>query len=127
LLTGRYQNHEEITAKFEDLNIKPPNPFSVLVFQFKEDITANTERNIIYLIKTSQKINITFYAAMGNEFIILASPPSQTLSEKPILEFIEFFIDQMKTRFNIDQIIGSSGTLYERYEKVEASYQEAQE
>lgn len=125
LLTGHYQSHAEAEERFEDLNIKPPSPFAVLVFQFKEEITSKIEQNIIYLITTSQKINITFYAAMGNEFILLASPPASSLSEKLFIEFIPFFIDQMKTRFSIDHITGATGTIYEHYEKVEKSYQEA--
>ncbi|MGD6940440.1 PucR family transcriptional regulator [Cytobacillus gottheilii] len=127
LLTGSDRNHEEIKNKFEELNIKPPSPFIVLVFQFTENITEKITQNIIYLMTTSQKINISFHAAMGNEFIVLASPPAQENSEAPIIEFLNFFIGEMKSRFQVDGMIGGCGGLYDTYDKVEASYQEAQE
>ncbi|MDQ0270869.1 helix-turn-helix domain-containing protein [Cytobacillus purgationiresistens] len=127
LLTGRYPNHEEIIEKLEELNIKPPANFTVIVFRFLEDIDVQTEQSIVYLITTSQKLNITFYAAMGNEFIILASPSESQGTEKTIADFILFFIDQMKTRFQIHQIIGASSGLSERLEHVEERYSESLE
>lgn len=125
LLTGRYQNHQEIKDKMEDLHIKPPSPFAVLVFHFEEEVTEKTEEKIIYLITTSQKVNITLHGAMGQEFILLATPPAGQLSENSIVDFLSFFIDQMKTRFQIGGITGSSGSLYNSYDRIEASYQEA--
>ncbi|MCS0673162.1 CdaR family transcriptional regulator [Cytobacillus firmus] len=125
LLTGHFQSHDEIAERFEAFSIKPPSPFAVLVFRFKEEVTSKIEQNIIYLITTSQKVHITFHAAMGNEFIILAAPPDPAFSESAFIEFIHFFIDQMKTRFSIDHISGATGTTYQHYEKVEKSYQEA--
>lgn len=127
LLTGSYQDHEKIKNKFEELNIKPPSPFIVLVFQFAGDITEKMTQNIIYLMTTSQKINISFHAAMGNEFTMLASPPANESSETPIIEFLNFFIGEMKSRFQVEGISGGCGGLYNTYDKVDTSYQEAQE
>lgn len=125
LLTGHFRTHDDIAANYQKLSLLPPPQFAVLVFQFKEEIAAKLEQNISYLLKTSQNIVVPFYMIMGNELILIATPPRSTLTETTLTEFIETFIYQMKTRFTVDHIIGSSGTIYERLDKIETSYQEA--
>lgn len=125
LLTGHVKTHEEIKEKIEQLDITPPPKFSVLVFKFQEEITTKTEQQITYMITTTQQVKITFHVADRRELILLASPHSFQSSEKSMSGFIEAFISQMKKRFGIEHIIGSSGTIYENYEKIEKSYQEA--
>lgn len=127
LLTGRYPNHEEIVDKMEDLHIQPPSSFAVIVFRFADDIDLQTEQSIIYLISTSQKLHVTFHTAMGTEFIILASPSEAKATEKNIIEFIHYFIGQMNTRFQVNQIIGASSALSDVLEHVEERYAESLE
>jgi DNA-binding PucR family transcriptional regulator len=125
LLTGQFRTHDEIEAEFQELGIVPPTKFSILVFKFKEEISSSLEQRITYFISTIQKITIPFFIIIGNELILLSSPPRTQFNESTLTEFIIFFIDQMKVRFEVDEIKGSCGTLYERLDKIETSYQEA--
>lgn len=125
LLSGHYRSHEEIEAKFQKLNILPPAKFAVLVFQFNEEIALKIEQKITYLLTTSQKIAIPFFMIMGNELILISSPPKAELTETTLTEFIKTFIDQMKVRFDVEHIKAGCGTIYDRFDKVETSYQEA--
>ncbi|MGY3715513.1 PucR family transcriptional regulator [Sutcliffiella cohnii] len=125
LITGHYKSQEEISKKFYQLNISMPERFSVLVFQFEQEISRQMEDHIAYLISTSQKITNHFLVVMRNELILIASPHPSYPDEKNFREFITFFIAEMKNRFSVEGIKGSSGTVYADLERVETSYQEA--
>lgn len=125
LLTGHFQTVEEIKKKFYQLNLSMPAQFTVLVFQFDQEITAKIEENITYLITTSQKITNHFLVVMRNELILIASPHPSQEDEKGFKEFISFFISEMDNRFSITGIKGSAGSIYDNLENAERSYQEA--
>lgn len=125
LLTGHYKSHNEIKNKFHQLSITMPEQFAILVFRFEQEITRKVEEQISYLITTSQKITNHFLVVMRNELILIASPHQSQPDEKIFKEFISFFISEMKNRFSIIGIKGSSGTIYNSFERAETSYQEA--
>ncbi|RKL66105.1 PucR family transcriptional regulator [Salipaludibacillus neizhouensis] len=122
LLTGHLKSQEEIKSGFEELNIYAHFPISVMVFQFSTEISTNIERYILYMITTTEKIRVTFHVINHNELILLCSPAKGDLEAS---KFIEEFIAHMNQRFTSSHIQGSCGNIYETYEKVEASYQEA--
>lgn len=125
LLTGQFKSGEDIQKKFTQLHLKMPAQYAVLVFQFEEEITRKIEENISYLITTSQKITNHFRVVMRNEVILIVSPHPSQPDEKVFIDFISFFISEMKNRFSVEGIKGSSGTVYKNFEKAETSYQEA--
>ncbi|ASV68484.1 PucR family transcriptional regulator [Cytobacillus kochii] len=127
LLTGRYPKHAEVIDKLDDFHIKPSLHSAVIIFRFIDDIDMQTEQSMIYLISTSQKIHMTFYATMGNDFILLASPPSTQANETDLSEFVQFVINQMYVRFEIDHIISGSSSLKLTYDHVEDRYSECLE
>ncbi|MBM7096180.1 PucR family transcriptional regulator [Bacillus sp. H-16] len=125
LLTGHLKNHDEISESFEGFNIKVTLPVAVFVFQFPEEINDKTERNISYMITTTQKIIAPLYALDGNELVLLGSPSSVTNGILSPEAFIEEFTSQMALRFHSGNLIGGSGNGYTDYTKIETSYQEA--
>lgn len=125
LLTGHLKSEEEIKNSFDELNIFAPFPISVMVFQFPYEISANIERYISYLITTTEKIRVTFHMINHHELILLCSPVPSKIGDIEASKFIQDFISQMNQRFTSSYIQGSCGNIYESYEKVEASYQEA--
>lgn len=125
LLTGQYKTLEEIHEKCDELNLKIPDCFSVLTFRFDQDITRKMEEQISYLITTSQKITNHFLVIMNEVLILIASPHPSQSEDRAFDDFISFFISEMANRFSISDVKGSSGTSYNDFDKVEASYQEA--
>ena len=125
LLMGHYQSNEEIRQQFHELQITMPAQFAVLVFQFAQEISATVEEKVSYLITTSQKITNHFLIVMENELILIASPHPSQPDEKIFKEFISYFITEMDNRFSISGIKGSSGTIYQSFERAETSYQQA--
>lgn len=125
LLTGHLKSHEEIKEKIEQLNLRPPLPVSVILFQFEKEITPKIEQHISYMITTTQQLKITFHVVDRNHLILLGSPLPGKEKEPATVHFIDEFISQMSKRFKVNGIKGSCGSSYESYEKVEASYQEA--
>ncbi|WP_298828574.1 helix-turn-helix domain-containing protein [uncultured Planococcus sp.] len=126
LLTGQYKTLEEIHDKFDELNLKKPDRFTVLAFRFDQSITRKMEEQISYLITTSQKITNHFLVVMEEELILIASPHPSQSDDKAFEDFIAFFISEMANRFSISGVKGSAGTSYSDFVKVETSYQEAQ-
>ena len=124
LLTGHLENVEEIKKKFKTLNLLPPEASSVLVFKFPGKIDSKTEKNISYILKTTQRIKVLFYTLQNNNLIVLASPKS-TESTGDYDKFIKSFIIQMNERFGVGGIKGGCGTIHENCQRVEKSYQEA--
>ncbi|WP_035186417.1 PucR family transcriptional regulator [Alteribacter aurantiacus] len=125
LLTGHIKEHREIAESLDEFNIKATLPITVFVFQFPNEINQKTERNISYLITTTQKINVPLYAIDGNELILLGSPSLLTKRALEPESIIEEFITQMAQRFKIEGLIGASGNVYDDFTQIETSYQEA--
>ncbi|WP_314733492.1 helix-turn-helix domain-containing protein [Anaerobacillus sp. CMMVII] len=125
MLTGHVNSDREIKQRIEQLGITPPSPISILVFQFGKEITPKIEKNISYTITTTQQLQIVLHVIDGNELILLVSPLPTKEVQSSIAHFINEFILQMDKRYNISDIKASCGNIYDNYEKVEASYQEA--
>ncbi|MDX8362034.1 MULTISPECIES: PucR family transcriptional regulator [Bacillaceae] len=126
LLTGHMLSKDEIDQKFFQLQLNPPKLFSIIVFQFESSIDHNIEKNITYILTTSQRVKIIFYTIDYNKLILFTSPKEENNEQKHgLTNFIELFIKLMKERFNVTNIIGSAGHIYDKYEKVETSYREA--
>jgi len=124
LLTGHINSPEDITNKFERLRIIPPTLFSLLVFRFPGEIDTKIEKQIFYILKTTQRIRVVFSTIDCNELILLASPVTKDYL-KDFTNFIIAFTGQMGERFGVNSIQGSCGNIYESYVKVERSYTEA--
>lgn len=125
LLTGDYQNRDEIHGKFHELKLKIPDCFTVLVFQFEQDISRKMEEQIAYLITTSQKITNHFLVVMDNELILIASPHFSQVNNNAFEEFIVYFTSEIANRFSISGVKGSAGTSYSDFSKAQVSYKEA--
>ncbi|OIJ20531.1 PucR family transcriptional regulator [Anaerobacillus alkalidiazotrophicus] len=125
LLTGHIKSHNEIKRKLEQLSIIPSFPIAILVFQFNEEINPKNEKHITYMITTTQQVKIPLHVIDRNELILLVTPLTAKDLQESIDKFITNFISHMEKRYKIQHIKGSCGNIYDNYEKVEASYQEA--
>lgn len=125
LLTGQSISENEIKETFAKMNKEMPKQFAVLVFHFEEEITSLIEEKTLYLITTSQRIKNTFYVSVRNELILIASPTQLSFTMDNIAKFIDFMETELKDRFSIGHVKGSSGSIYSSFDKMEASYQEA--
>ena len=126
LLTDQFKNREEIHEQINELQLKIPPIFNVLVFYFEQDISQEMEEQISYLITTSQKITNHFLVVMDNELILIASPHPSQSDDTAFDGFISYFTSEIDNRFSILGVRGSSGTEYRDISKAKKSYQEAQ-
>jgi len=127
LITGHYQDEAEITANFKKLSLSTPQNFAIIVFEFPQDITRESERYISYMLTTSQKIKTFLFTFDQNKLIILTGTErtnDASLSSSSY-EFIPFFISEMRKRFGVEPILGASGHCYQQIENVMLSYEEA--
>lgn len=125
LLTGHFQSEAKIAQSCLELSITLPAPYSIVVFSFPSDITEHTEKTISYMLSTTQKIKASFYTVDHKRLIILAGAAAQNSFSQDLTAFIEVFILQMKTRFDLAPIQGSCGQIYDNYIKARNSYDEA--
>ena len=125
LLTGHITSNEEIKENFHLMQISTTPLFSVLVFRFKNDITSDIEKQVSYILKTTQQLQVLLYTVDRNELILLAAPKSTTGPLQELNRFIISFTTQMKERFHVNSIKGSFGGIYKDYGQIEKSYKEA--
>lgn len=126
LLTGHFSSHNDIIQQCHVLNI-PVYPFSsVVIFHFKQEIQPQVERQIDYLLKTTQQLAVPLYTIDHHRLTLLAAPKSNANAQADIKRFLRSFIAQMNERFRIEVTDGAFGSIYECYTKIEKSYKEAQ-
>lgn len=115
--------------KFRQLNLEIPASYAAVVFKFKEDISNKIEQRIGYIFKMNQHVKVSFFVVVQREIILIVSPymNNQALSEKEVSGFIRFFKEEMMEKFNAQDILGASGSVYEELNKAVKSYQETQE
>ncbi|MBA2874408.1 PucR family transcriptional regulator [Thermaerobacillus caldiproteolyticus] len=125
LLTGHITANEEIKENFAMMQIPTAPLFSVLIFRFASDITNDIEKQISYILQTTQQIHVLLYTVDRHDFILLAAPKSTLQPLHELNQFIISFGTKMKERFHVNSIKSSFGGIYETYEHIEKSYKEA--
>ncbi|MBM7694237.1 DNA-binding PucR family transcriptional regulator [Peribacillus deserti] len=125
LLTGHFQDKQEIREKFIKHAPHVPTNFSILVFQFPEVISVERERQISYMLSTTQKIKADIFTTDRNKLIILVGFQDNQPIIESLSSFIDNFILQMNVRFNVHNISGASGMIYTNLAEAMESYREA--
>jgi DNA-binding PucR family transcriptional regulator len=125
LLTGHMATEEEIKESFATMQIPAAPSFSVIVFRFATEMTREIEKQISYLLQTTQQIQLLLYTTDRNDVILLAAPKSMNQPLKELQMFIESFSLKMKERFHINSVQSGFGGIYETYTLIEKSYREA--
>lgn len=125
MLTGHYQEESEIIEHFTKFSIHVPVVFSILVFEFPEEINREVERFISYMLTTTQKIHCFLFAIDQNRLILFTGFNQENESTFSTYEFIPFFILEMQRRFGVEHILGASGNMYKSLTDVKTSYEEA--
>ncbi len=125
LLTGHYEDEADIYEKLSDYGMAVPEVFTTIVFTFPDEITTETERNISYMLTTTQKVKPLFFTININHLIVLASPVISNPFPASINDFISVFTSQMETRFSVRGIQGAAGQSYTSLSKAQDTYQEA--
>ncbi|WP_338778163.1 PucR family transcriptional regulator [Metabacillus sp. FJAT-52054] len=124
LLTGNVQSIHEIQQGFGQLNVKYPQTFSVILFTFGPEISQSAEKQIDYLLKTTQQVHVLLSTTDYNQLIILAEPRGeQALTE--IKDFCASTVRQLDERFGLRGVEACIGGVYGETLKVEQSYHEA--
>ncbi|KMK78098.1 PucR family transcriptional regulator [Alkalihalobacillus pseudalcaliphilus] len=123
LITGEAFEHNQIAKQLMPTGFQSTGPLAVVVFSFRE-INQDLSKKLVYVAKTTQKINILIQTIDENQLILLISPSNQEDLDDA-KEFIETFKVQVKERFGLDDIISGCGYAYQQYEYVKASYEEA--
>ncbi|MED4925567.1 helix-turn-helix domain-containing protein [Anoxybacillus geothermalis] len=124
LLTSHIAAEDEIRAHLAAMQIPTAPQFAVVVFRFAADLTAEMERQISYLLQTTQQIPILLYTTDGRDVILLAAPKT----DQPLKElnaFIESFAAKLKERFHIHDVQSGFGGVYSAYRLIEKSHREA--
>ena len=124
LLTSHYQSNELIIKKFQENNLETPSMYSIIIFQYSQEITDDIENKINYLLNTFQKPKILLHIIEDRRLICLTS-----LNENDSLEilykFSNEFIEKMNERYSITSIIQGLSELQNDLLKIENSYHEA--
>ncbi|MED0988074.1 PucR family transcriptional regulator [Bacillus paramycoides] len=124
LLTNHIQTNEEIIENFQVLHITPASLFSVVVFHFEQEITSEKEKQISYVLKTSEHLKILLYTIDRNKLILLTSLDNLTQHSHEINNFVERFVNMMEKRYEIKSIKPAFSSVYSDYQKISKAYKE---
>ncbi|WP_410985405.1 PucR family transcriptional regulator [Bacillus cereus] len=124
LLTNHIQTNEEIIENFQVLHITPASLFNVVVFHFEQEITSEKEKQISYLLKTSEHLKILLYTIDRNKLILLTSLDDLSQPSHEINNFVERFVNTMEKRYEIKAIKPAFSSVYSDYQKISKAYKE---
>ncbi|MFC0561218.1 PucR family transcriptional regulator [Halalkalibacter alkalisediminis] len=125
MITGDTKNHPDIANQLSKIGLKPNQPLAILLFTF-HSIDDELHKKLVYVAKTTQKINLLIQTVDENQLIFLVSPLFQTNDFNKIAkEFTDIFKAQVHERFGISDIRSGCGYAYENYELIKRSYDEA--
>ncbi len=125
MLTG-YVTKPDVDEKLKEIGISSLGSFTVMIFPFSKMITKEIEKHILYLLKVSQDVKISFSTIDDNELVILASPlGDKGNSIACFKKFISNFQQNLEERFSIKEVKGSFGGIYKQYGDVPKSFREA--
>ncbi|MGE6849566.1 PucR family transcriptional regulator [Bacillus tropicus] len=125
LLTNHIQINEMIIENFHRLHITPASVFTIIVFQFEQEIINEKERQISYLLKTSQHLEVLLTTIDHNRLILLTSLDCVNRPTYEINNFVEMFVHKMEKRFGVKHIKPAFSSVYSDYQKVDKAYKEA--
>ena len=128
MLTGYYQAESDLIENLNKFSIQVPEIFSILVFEFPEEINRDVEQHISYMLTTSQKMSSFLFAIDQKRLILFAGSNTENKQSfsSAIYGFIPYFIHEMQCRYGVKAILGASGRAYNSLTDMQASYEEAQ-
>lgn len=125
LLTG-HVNKQEAEEKLMEINQTALNNYTIMVFTFKEIITKEMEKQIIYLLKVMDNVKISLYTMDDHELILLASAINRQDSPAVVFkQFIRNFPSSLAEKFQITDVYGGYGSIYTDLKDVEKCLKEA--
>ncbi|WP_243290464.1 PucR family transcriptional regulator [Bacillus sp. FJAT-47783] len=124
LLTGHISSHHEIEEGFHKVHVSIPSVYSVLIFKLQSEITDSIEKQLQYLLETTQKVQTLLWTIDFDQVIILIAPnEKQPLQDLKL--FLQWAVTQLKERFMIQKVKTSIGGIYTDLTNIEKSYREA--
>ena len=124
-LTG-YVNELAIREKIQELGITQLSCFTIMIFPFPQIINKDIEKHILYLLKVSQDVKISFFTIDDKELILLATPLDEKNTPVNIYkQFISNFEKNLKERYQINNVRGAFGGIYKQLSTIPKSFKEA--
>ena len=107
LLTGYFHSNEIIIEKFHEIQLETPSMYSIVIFQYSQEITDDIEHKINYLLNTFQKPKILLYTIEQKKLICLTSL-NKNDSLDILYKFSNEFIEKMNERFLLHPLFRAS-------------------
>lgn len=124
LLTGHISNETEMQEGFHKVHVSIPSVYSVLICKLQTEITDSIEKQLQYLLETTQKVQTLLWTTDYDQVIMLIAPDEkQPLQDLKL--FLQWTVTQLKERFMIQQVRTSIGGIYTNLSNIEKSYREA--
>ncbi|MCL7747521.1 PucR family transcriptional regulator [Halalkalibacter alkaliphilus] len=124
IITGDIESHQTIACQLSNIGLHLNKPLGMILFTF-DSMDRELYKKLVYTAKTIQKVNILIETLDGNQLIFLFSPTSTKNELNDVFDFIDTFKAQVKDRFGITDLQSGCGYLYENYNSLKRSYNEA--
>lgn len=126
LMTGDVHDYTEMKQDLQAIGMHPKMGFSVMIMRFPK-LSETLYRQITYAAKTSQKITLFITAQDGDQIIFLTGLPAKDKgSQQALTAFSSTLQAQIAERFSIIPAALGWGSVYDSYDSIKKSYEEAQ-
>ncbi|WP_332691845.1 PucR family transcriptional regulator [Halalkalibacter lacteus] len=124
IITDETTTHDQTAPLLEKVGVLPTKPLGFMVLHVNE-MSDTLYRNIMYIIKTTNKINLVLDTIDENQLICLISSIHEKTNQSELIDFMKTVQVQMRERFGLEDMFIGCGYLYEDYSKLMQSYLEA--
>ncbi|MDT8858892.1 helix-turn-helix domain-containing protein [Alkalihalobacillus sp. MEB130] len=124
IITGDIESHQMIADQLSNIGLHGNKPLGIIIVTF-ESMNQELYKKVVYTAKTIQKVTILIETLDENQLILLISPSSPKKEVSDVTDFIDTFKAQVKERFGIANLQSGCGYIYENYNYIKRSYDEA--
>jgi DNA-binding PucR family transcriptional regulator len=125
LLTGHLNNEQFIHEQAIQIKLTLPSTYSVIVLRFTVEIDASIHQHIQYMLSIPQSIQIALQVTEHHQMVLLVAPIGNQSPRDEIKAFLSNLSKRLKERLVTVDVEATSGCIYNDFNKVASSYQEA--
>lgn len=112
-------------AKQFDMDLSGKLSIVIIDFVELEAVTEQVKKHAFYLVETLSNVNIVGRIFDQHQLILLIQLKKEMDTKSEIHEYIQTFIDKLRSRFQIENVVGASGLIYDTPISLHYSYKQA--
>ena len=127
LLLGDFKEENKLNHLAKQFDMDLSGKLSIVIIDFVEleAVTEQVKKHAFYLVETLSNVNIVGRIFDQHQLILLIQLKKEMDTKSEIHEYIQTFIDKLRSRFQIENVVGASGLIYDTPISLHYSYKQA--